>query len=104
MGTGVNRHQDDENRLQPAARAPRPQATHCASRAAPGLLLCWDMCRGCKRWPMADLGSRELGQGQATWEKLQGSRGSRGGAAEALLFPKVMAIALNGINYLLSAK
>lgn len=67
LGTGVFRHQEDEKRLPPAAKAPTPQARHCTGLGAPGLLLCWDACPGCKHWPMAEMESRELGHRQATW-------------------------------------
>lgn len=83
---GGHHHQHDEGRRQLAAKAPTPRATRWTDPGAPGLLLCRDACPGCRHWPTAETGSKELGWGQAMWEKLQGRRASRAGA---LLFPRM---------------
>lgn len=83
-GTGVNRHQDDEDRLQPAAKASTPGARHCADPGAPRLFLGCDTCPGFKSWPMAEVGSQEPGR-----EKLQGRMEGRSRIPGALPFSKV---------------
>lgn len=96
-GTGEYCHQDDEEGLQPAAKATTLGPDTEQRPGAPGLLLGCDMCPGFQWWPRLRWGSG-AGWEKPTREKLQGSRASRAGVPQALLFPKMSCCSIERDN------